>query len=348
MTAPASLTESATEALAEQAAHWDMRLRSPACTAADREDFAEWCAQDTEHGHAFDELQLGVRGLKEAYAASPRLRAMRDRAHALRPAPRPWRIAAAIGAIAIGVAGVAVWKVDSDNPASRIAAVEVPRGAPSIYQTAVGERTTVTLSDGSKVTLNTRSRMVVSYAADRRDVTLVAGQALFEVAHNAARPFVVTAGSRKVTAVGTAFDVRLDPQQVRVTMIEGKVKVERARSPVWRALVPDARSLVAGQQMTASNQSADATVRQADIATETSWRDGVVVFDDEPLSQAVAEINRYALLPIVVGDAQLSQFRVNGRFRTGEPSVFVGAVTAYFPVEAQVQPNGETVLVARR
>jgi len=334
--------------LAQEAADWDIRLRSPACTAADREAFAAWCAADSARADAFEGLQLGIGALKDAYASNPRLRALRDQAQTLRPAPQPWRIAASLAVAVLGAGAVGGYIYTHQAPGGgALATMELPRGAPSVYQTAVGERTSVTLSDGSVVTLNTRSRLVVSYTPERRDVTLVAGQAMFNVAKNAARPFVVTAGSRQVTAVGTAFDVRLDPKRVRVTLLEGKVKVEAARGTLWRALPIGERSLTPGQQLVASNASPAVTVQAADVAEATNWRQGVVVFNDTPLVQAVEEINRYAADPITVGDAQLGALRINGRFRTSEPAAFLNAVVAYFPVEAHRTPGGETVLTAR-
>ncbi|HEX6861008.1 MAG TPA: FecR family protein [Caulobacteraceae bacterium] len=334
--------------LAQEAADWDIRLRSPACSTADREAFAAWCAADPAHQDAFDGLQLGLGALKEAYAANPRLRALRDQAQTLRPAPQPWRIAASLAVAILGAGAVGGYVYTHQAPpGGALASMELPRGAPSVYQTAVGERTSVTLSDGSVVTLNTRSRLVVNYTPQRREVTLVAGQALFKVARNAQRPFVVTAGSRQVTAVGTAFDVRLDPRRVAVTLIEGKVKVEAAKGTLWRALPIGERDLTPGQQLVASNASPSVTVRAADVSLATSWKEGVVVFNDTPLLQAVEEINRYAAEPITVGDAQLGALRINGRFRTSEPGAFLNAVVAYFPVEAHRTPGGETVLTAR-
>jgi len=334
--------------LAEEAADWDIRLRSAACTAADREAFERWCAADAARAEAFEGLQLGIGALKDAYATSPRLRAMRDQAQSLRPAPQPWRIAAGVAAatLAAGAIGGFVYTHPGQGGSS-LATMELPRGAPSVYQTAVGERTAVTLSDGSVVTLNTRSRLVVNYTPTHRDVTLVAGQAMFNVAHNTARPFVVTAGSRQVTAVGTAFDVRLDRKQVKVTLIEGKVRVEPARSSIWRVAPLAPKTLVAGEELVASNGSPMVTVAPANIPVETSWRQGVVVFNDTPLVDAVAEINRYSPDPISVGDDALGQLRINGRFRTNEPLAFVNAVVAYFPIEARRTPGGETILTGR-
>jgi transmembrane sensor len=134
---------------------------------------------------------------------------------------------------------------------------------------------------------------------------------------------------------------------VKVTLLEGKVKVEAAKGSLWRALPMGERELTPGQQLVASNTTPMVSVAAADVTTETSWREGVVVFNDTPLAQAVAEINRYAAEPITVGDRELGELRINGRFRTNEPTAFLNAVVAYFPVEAHRTPGGETVLTGR-
>ena len=349
MTAIPPHAEAEPLSLAEQAAEWDVRLRSAGCTAADREAFAAWCAEDPAHARAIDELQLGLQTLRQAYGANPRLRAMRDQASMLR-APRPyWRIAAGIAAAAVVAAAGGGWLLGAKDtaPASSLATLELSRGAPSVFQTAVGEQSTVTLSDGSKVILNTHSRLVVNFTQGRRDVTLVAGQALFEVAKNAARPFVVHAGSRQVTALGTAFDVRLDGKEVRVTLIEGKVSVEPARGTLLAALPLGQRELKPGQLLVALDSSPVVRVSAADVAVETSWRQGTLMFNDTPLAEAVAEINRYTTTPIRVADPELGSLRINGRFRTSDPDDFLSAVVAYFPIEARTAPGVETVLSGR-
>ncbi len=347
MTLPDRQLEGRPSNLAEDAAEWDRRLRSAQCAEDDRKAFEAWCEADPARAAAFDDLQSGIRGLKEAYAVNPRLRAMRDQAQALRPAGRPWRIAAGVSAVAVAGAAAGAWLIFRPAPVAPVPA-EAPRDAISVFQTAVGERTTVVLSDGSKVTLNTRSKMVVDYTPDRRDVALTAGQALFEVAKNANRPFVVTAGSRRVTAVGTTFDIRVDPRRVDVTLIEGRVRVDPVRPGLLAVIRPDVRQLKAGEQLTATDAGAGVAVAPANIPAVTSWRQGAVVFNDTPLPDAVAEINRYAAEPIVVGDPALAQYRVNGRFRTSEPATFVNALAAYFPLEARRAPDGQTVLTARR
>jgi transmembrane sensor len=329
----------------DAAAFWDSRLRSPLCTEADRAAFEDWRGRDPEHEAAFDRLQLGLRALHEAYTYDPELRAMRAEAAAHRPARRRLGIAAAVAAVILAGVGGGAWWWRGAQPSAPQPVLTA--SAPSLYQTGVGERTTVILSDGSKVTLNTRSRLEVNYAPGRRDVTLAAGQAFFEVAKDAARPFVVRAGSRQVTALGTAFDVRLDARQVQVTLVEGRVTVAPIMAPVWNALVPAERTLVPGEKLVAANNSYKADTSNANLSAETSWRQGRVVFEDTPLVAAVAEMNRYTPSPILIGDPSLDDIRVNGMFLTTQPMSFVGAITTYFPVDARSTAAGATVLTPR-
>lgn len=344
--APADIRRAEAASPDEAAAFWDSRLRSPLCAEDDRAAFAAWRERDPANAAAFDRLQAGIGALHDAFNASAELRAMHDRAMEVRPAPRWGRLAASVAvAAAVGVGGW--WATTARAPAAADSGLQVASGQGSIHQTGVGELSTVTLSDGSKVTLNTRSRLEVSYTADRRTVKLISGQALFEVAKNKDRPFVVLAGPRQVTALGTAFDVRVDGAKVQVTMVEGRVRVEPTSPTLLEKVAGSERELVAGQQLTTSIEALRPTIRHADAATTTSWRQGRVVFADTPLPQAVAEMNRYSESPILIGDADLSAIKVNGMFLTGQPMSFVGAVTAYFPVEARSRTDGATVLVPR-
>lgn len=329
----------------ERAAFWDARLRSPLCTEADRAAFAAWRAGDAEGAAAFERLQAGIGALHLAFESDAELRAMRDRALEARPAPRRWRMAAGIAAAVLALGAGALWLPAPGGPGE--GGLQVASGAGSFFQTGVGERSAVTLSDGSTVTLNTRSRVEVAYREGRREVTLIAGQALFEVAKDPSRPFVVTAGPRKVTALGTAFDVRLDGEKVRVTLVEGKVAVEPTRPTVLQKLVAPERRLSPGQQLVAGLEDIGAEIHAADPSAATSWREGKVVFKDTPLTEAVAEMNRYSNTPILVGDASLARYTVNGMFLTSQPQSFVGAVTAYFPIEARPHAGGGTVLAPR-
>ncbi|HYG25499.1 MAG TPA: FecR family protein [Caulobacteraceae bacterium] len=333
----------------EGAAFWDSRLRSPLCTEEDRAAFTAWREADPANAAAFERLQAGVAALHEAFNASAELRAMNDRALELKAEPRWGRMAAGVAAaVTLGLGGWWAASVPLGPEPLPTNAMQVASGqGASIYQTGVGERSTVTLADGSKVTLNTRSRVEVSYTADQRSLRLISGQALFEVAKNKDRPFVVAAGPRQVTALGTAFDIRLDGEKVQVTLIEGRVKVAPTRPTLLQKVAATERELTPGQQLVATADSFGGEVQRADTAAATRWREGKVVFADTPLTEAVAEMNRYLPEPILIGDPALQRFSVNGMFLTNQPMSFVGAVTAYFPVEARARPDGATVLVPR-
>jgi transmembrane sensor len=230
---------------------------------------------------------------------------------------------------------------------SRIGAVaaqfapSLPRNA-ALYRTAVGERSTVVLPDGSVATLNTDSVLKVAYSGAERGVRLLKGQALFEVAKNARIPFQVYAADRRITAVGTVFDVRLQGEEVKVALVEGIVKVAPLERPGPAAPAPQV-TMTAGEVLDAP-PSAAMTVRTADIARAVSWKDGVAVFDDQPLAEAVAEMNRYTARPVVLADPAIGSLRVSGVFRTGDPDRFAAAMTEVFPLRAERRFDGSTEL----
>lgn len=208
-----------------------------------------------------------------------------------------------------------------------------------VLRTTVGERSAMTLADGSVVELNTDSVALVGYSAGRRAVRLLRGQALFEVASDPERPFVVEAAGKRVIALGTVFDVRLDAVKMQVTLIEGRVRVE----PIGGGGQPTAaRILHPGEQLIA-RAGEPLVVLAADVQQEVSWRTGRLVFSNEPLSEVVAEINRYSDRKVVLADAGLAELRVSGVFRVGSMPGFVAALDVGFPIAAENRP-GEVVL----
>jgi transmembrane sensor len=236
---------------AEEAGLWDTRLRAPDCTDADRARFAQWRDADSSHGAAFERLQTIVASLRNEMSRAD-VRALRDAA--LRARPRhQWRLSLLVAAsLATLTIVMAVW---TELPAvmgfaplrNLVAFAERITGADSAeqYITAVGQRSTVTLRDGSSIELNARTRVKVDFTETRRSVELVDGQALFHVAKNPHRPFIVRAGNREIVAIGTAFDVRVDAAYLRVTLIEGKVAVSK------QSLLPVAARSVASKLATA-------------------------------------------------------------------------------------------------
>lgn len=212
-------------------------------------------------------------------------------------------------------------------------------------RTAVGEQRMVTLDDGTRISLNTDTRVTVEMGTGRRTVDVGQGEALFEVAKDPKRPFVVRAGGSEVEAVGTVFSVRYGVGQgageraLSVALVEGQVNVRAA--PGSAAPANSSAAVIAmkpGERIRlvqpASTGSATAAVSPAQIDWPRmdqvlAWRHNEAVFDDVALADAVAEMNRYSRTQLVLLDkAALPGLRVSGQFRTGDSARFAQAVAA--------------------
>ena len=331
----------------EAAAYWDTRLRSPECTREDREAYERWRAADVENARQFENLQ-DIIGALHASHSRPMMRALREAALKKKRRKRfllgGISAAAAVALVAVGLS------LQQPVSQSTSAAATSPVIPVSVYETAVGERKSFTLDDGSVITLNTRSRVETRFSRSSRDLTLVAGQANFRVAHEASRPFVVVAGDRQVTALGTVFDVRLEGDDVRVVVVQGHVAVQRRpQGRLIDAVLNERRELAPGQSYSTRGEHLfqPVSVRTVDVNETVLWEEGRVAFNDVPLTEAVAEMNRYSAGVLVVADPSMRKLRISGVFRTDQSQAFVNAVKEYFPIEAHEQPGGDTLLVWR-
>ncbi len=233
-------------------------------------------------------------------------------------------------ATVVAAAGAAIWRYAQD--------VE-------LYRTKLGERRDILLADGSRIHLNTASTVEVSLRKDSRRIHLVRGEALFEVAHDPSRPFLVDAGAAKLRAVGTAFNVRIREAVVELTVTEGVVAVAENVAAVRRV---DARHVAAGDGAVIRGGAVAPTTLNPDLLRQrVAWQDGVIELDGETLSQAVDEFNRYRARPIIIGDPRLANLRVGGRFEVDEASKFLTAVEGSFPVQAITADDGSILLVMR-
>jgi transmembrane sensor len=201
------------------------------------------------------------------------------------------------------------------------------------YATVTGEQKWIQLADGSSVELNSRSRIRVRFSEHQRDVDLLEGQALFHVAKDPSRPFVVYGGSVRVRAVGTQFDVYRKAADVTVTVVEGRVAVlptqrgELAAAQSSTEGAPGSRdataanaiTLVAGEQVTVS-PSVPAQPVRANVNIATAWTQHELVFDSTPLPDVAREFNRYNLRQLVVDDTELKDFHVTGVFSSADPA----------------------------
>lgn len=208
---------------------------------------------------------------------------------------------------------------------------------PQTFDTRVGEQRTAALDDGSRISLNTDSHVTVKFDRDGREVSLDRGEVMFDVAHDAARPFVVTAGDERIKALGTSFVVRRDGDRVRVTLLSGRVEVARAgeQSRVLAVLAP-------GERVSAAPDAVPVLDRPA-LDAITAWRRGELRFRDTPLSDAVAEVNRYGRQRVIVNDARLAALPISGVFATDNPAEFAAAVAELHGL--RMRREGEAVLL---
>ena len=214
--------------------------------------------------------------------------------------------------------------------------------APEIFATRVGERRVVRLDDGSQLHLDTNSSVEVRFGAKARDLKLVSGQALFDVAHDADRPFRVLAGETRVDAIGTRFTVRRDGASVRVTLMQGKVNVLQTEAGGRRW------SLLPGEQIIVSpDRTADAiTPTAADLEASTSWTLGRLIFRATALQAAIDEVNRYSPAKITLG-ANVDRARsVSGVFDTGDSTAFADAVATLYDLNASTSADGAITIEA--
>ena len=230
---------------------------------------------------------------------------------------------------------------------------------PDVFRTGFGERHAITLADGSQLTLDSRSEVAVRYTSGARSLTLLRGQARFDVAHDVERPFTVTVDGRKVVATGTAFDIDLLGSDLRVTLIKGHVVVVPQNAPTipWSAsakkpatagqgspVADTARiELAPGEQLFVSGDSAPRVVR-VDLDRVTAWERGEVEFNDEPMSAVVRRMNRYALRQVIVGDERAADLRISGIFHEGDVDGFVSTLASYLPVQVHDQPDGSVLV----
>lgn len=207
------------------------------------------------------------------------------------------------------------------------------------YSTSVGGRETVVLTDGTQIELNTNTSIRVLEEAGKRQVWLDKGEVFFAVTHNSLRPFIVWTGGRQVTDLGTKFDVRQDRARLEVSVMEGQVSVGGTATAPSQPLV-----LSKGDVLVATAESMSVLKKpEQKISKELDWRHGMLVFDDVPLSQAIAELNRYSAHRLVAADDATGRVRVSATFPTTGVADFVQLTKSVLGLRIE-QRGTETVI----
>lgn len=319
-----------------EAAVWIARLHAPDRTPDTADGLRRWLRENEVHQRAFELAnELWETAGRIPDHALPRV--MRwpvdGEPHGGRAPPRSRRPLWIVSFATLMVAAITGWLVLRDQ----------------VVQTVVGERRTVTLEDGSRISLNTATRLSLHFDHGIRRVRLQAGEALFEVARDASRPFVVESGGREVRALGTSFIVRREAGQLAVILMEGKVRVapttgsrsdgsdtrtfqvtgQQSGSGRADSVMADAAAsivLVPGQRLMVADSADEATVDRPRLEPLTAWQRGLVALDYTPLSEAISEMNRYSDVKLVIDDPRIGSARISGVFRAGDSSSFALAV----------------------
>lgn len=334
MSAPEKIAAPPSDDLAETAADWLVR-RSEGLDEAARQAFLHWLNADPRHAAAYARVEQTWAALN-----APRAAGQADElalALTVRARGRRQRHAFALAGIGLTAAAALVAGLFVNRPIPQNNAVPVETAASTIAPRPDRR----TLPDGSVVELNAGAEIEVAFTAERRLVRLRQGEALFEVAKNPARPFVVATDDVTVTAVGTAFAVRRAALGVDVLVTEGKVAVAR----------PDAAEsapvlLTAGHRVSvpadprANELPAPEIVEASRIGESLAWRDGRVEFTETPLAEAVRLLNARNRLQLVIGDASLASLRLSGIFWANDPEAFVRLLGEGMAVRAERRDDG--------
>jgi transmembrane sensor len=320
----------------QSATSWFLRGDAGELSSTDESAFQAWLSASEQNRVVFDRVRRTWQ-VFDAPTLSGQLEVLRVEALSVSSQRRTWPLIAAGIVLAIILPGLAVlvgWK-------GRRAEMPAAAAAPAMQRFAgtADHISTVTLSDGTSVTLSFNADISAQITPSKRRVVLNQGQAFFAVSKDPKRPFTVEAGDQQVLAVGTQFDVRWEPNRVEVVLLEGKVSV-RDTGNAQVDLSPGQRLIVARGE--------PPLVFKVDAQRLTGWRRGVISFDNEALGDAVEEFNRYSKGPPIVTDPAVGSLRVGGVFRLGRPDQFAAVVQELLPVNAVADSAGQIRLVPLR
>ena len=292
-------------ALSDEAIDWLVRLHSGRATPEDHSAFAAWRQRSEEHERAAQEAEAVWQGIGVA-------------GNQVRKAERKKKLTrrTVLGGAVLLAGGVALERSGVIGP--HLFADHV---------TGIGEQRTVTLSDGSSAFLNADSALATDFDGRQRRLTLFKGEALFTVAHDPARPFVVATNDGRTQAIGTVFDIDIRPDEVVVTVLDGAVEVVATNDAPSDAVIVKMDQRV---RYSAAGGPSRPEAVNADVAT--AWRRGKLIFNRKPLGDVVAELERYRHGRIVIMSDRLRSLEVTGVFDLSDPEAVLDTIESTLPV----------------
>ena len=341
-------------AIDDEAAQWVWRLDADEVSPQTESAYRAWLEADPRHREAMEEYTKVWHRLDDlaVLKSASKVRTVRrgvneEERQRLFPVPLRWlRFAAAAAVLSVAV----FLTYHFGGPGMRASLV-----TNESYATAIGQQRTIELADGSVVELNTNSIVDVAFTRSERLVRLNKGEAHFAVEKNPDRPFIVEAGDTRVRAVGTAFSVYVAPQlPVQVIVTEGEVAVidvppaPSSVSPVSAEArpTPQAVHLEAGERL---GNDTDAprrvmAVSSAEMTKELAWRNGMLIFEGDPLEFVVEELSRYTQARFVIVDDSIRERRVGGRFKTDDVEGLLSVLEKGLAIEVRRQGNSIILL----
>ena len=314
----------------DRAALWLVRREEPEWSDIDQVALDAWLDESMAHKAAYWRLEHGWR-------AADRIGALGDvpdppsRARWLAGYGARWRPLAIAATLLLTIGLSTLYLFPGVYRGSGSEEVATTR-----YATPVGGRRTVTLPDGSRVELNTATIVRSGVTPERREFWLDRGEAYFEIVHAAERPFVVHAGPRTVTVLGTKFSVRRDGDRVSVSVLEGRVRVDQT-GPSGNQTATST-TITSGDVALADGASTLVTANAGDrVRRALSWREGTLTFDQSTLAEAAAEFNRYNRRQIVIADAQTAAIRIGGTFQSSNVDAFVRLLRDAYGLRVEVR-----------
>lgn len=314
-----------------QAVYWFSRERLGTLDEQARMQRDSWLAADPENERQYRSVQASWRVADSVPEDELRAILTQTEAQPARIGRRKFAVgltAACALMLTAGVFGPRLWAPDAQFTL--------------VISTEKGERNRYALPDGSLLELNTSTQARVALYPDRREVELLSGEILFTVSPDAERPFIVQAGPSQVRVTGTRFNVRRDGSEVALAVEEGSVAF--SAGSWWNRTT---RHLTAGYVLRHAQGEPLAVPHQENVAAITAWQRGRLVFRDTPLSQVVAELNRYLRNPLRIDDKKLALLRVAGTLSIDEPESVLQVLPQIAPVIVLYPADGGTVLAPR-
>jgi len=313
----------------DEASIWLVRLDNGNLSDQSRKELKAWLSADKRH-------QIALKAMADIWGGMDEVLLDIDDNSTnnvslwpiLKPIFEPFALAASISFLVI-----AIWLVMPAN---------VQKNS---YATLIGQQMDATFDDGSIIHLNTNTRIETEFSDEKRIIKLIKGEALFDVAHDPERPFIVYAGDRLVKAIGTKFVVHLKSDNIQVTVTDGKVKMSKVALNTKLTDIKKLNSttiqkddvyITKGEKViVGSNKIPKLThIKPENIKRKLAWLDGKLIFENEELFDVIEEVNRYVDIKIVLKEPSLHNIRISGRFDLGDSEALIEALELSFNVKS--------------